>query len=460
MRKKLKEQAILENWEKIFNIVNDGLMLVKTDGSIFKANHALENLLGYSKNELTGKHCSIMNCDACDRVVNENGNEWCKLFQNREDIKQKCLVNKKDGSYLPVLKNAAILQDAKGNLIGAVETFTDISEIQKLDQEVNLLYRHVYGENGFQGIIGQSKPMKKIFDIITKAAASEAPVLIMGESGTGKELVAQAIHNLSKRKAGPLVRVNCAALNAALLESELFGHIKGAFTGAYRHRMGRFEYANGGHLFLDEIGDLPLSVQVKLLRVLESKQIERVGDQRPIPVDVRILSATNKNLKDLITSKKFREDLFFRINVIPIDLPPLRNRMEDVPLLIKAFIYRLQSLTGKKIKGLSNEAMKLFMTYQWPGNVRELKSALEYAFVIMEEGLIDIGDLPKNLVEDERPDFVSDPVEMSEKEELILALKQALGNRSQAARILGISRGTVWNRMRKYRIDMKKIMFS
>ena len=464
MQIQLDDRIILENWEKIFHIVNDGLMLVRPDGSIFRANHALEALLGYSRNELNGKHCAIINCDACDRLATHKGEPCCKLFQDGEDIKKKCLVNKKDGSYLPVLKNATILQNDQGRLIGAVETFTDISEIQQLDRKVTLLSRHVYGENGFQGIIGQSEEMKHIFDIISKAARSEAPVLITGKSGTGKELVAQAIHNLSRRKEGPLVRVNCAALNAALLESELFGHIKGAFTGAYRHRMGRFEYANGGHLFLDEIGDLPLSVQVKLLRVLEAKQIERVGDQRPIPVDVRILSATNRNLSELIASKKFREDLFFRINVIPIDLPPLRNRMEDVPLLLKTFIYRQQTLTGKDIKGLSKEAMDTVMAYRWPGNVRELKSALEYAFVLKEEGLIEVEDLPKNLQERNKPALLIDAGlsrnEQTEKQALIHALKQALGNKSKAAQLLGVSRGTVWNRMRKYRIEIKDILLS
>ena len=234
--------------------------------------------------------------------------------------------------------------------------------------------------------------------------------------------------------------------------------------GAYKHRIGRFEYANGGTLFLDEIGDIPLSVQVKLLRVLESMQIERVGENRPISVNVRIITATNKNLREYIVQNKFREDLYFRINVIPIDLPPLRERMEDIPILLKTFVYRLQRLTGKRISGLTKEAIKRVMSYNWPGNIRELKSAIEYSFVLQEKGLIGVEHLPNYLNTEENADVTfqaaGDDPNISEKSALIKALKQSLGNRSQAAKILGISRGTVWNRMRKYDIDMKKVLLS
>ena len=206
------------------------------------------------------------------------------------------------------------------------------------------------------GIVGSSPAIHKVFQLIEKAAHSDSPIIIFGESGTGKELVARAIHDQGHRKDGPYVQLNCAALNAALLESELFGHVKGAFTGAFRHRIGRFEAAHSGDLFLDEIGDIPMSIQVKLLRVLETRQFDRVGDHHPISVDVRIISATNKNLLDMIAQKQFREDLFFRINVIPIYLPPLRERKEDIPLLVSTFIQRLQRVTGKRIIGLTPNA--------------------------------------------------------------------------------------------------------
>jgi len=464
MGKDTTDLELIENWDKILNLLNDGLMIVKPDGSIFHINRSMETILGYKRSEVVGKPCLILNCDACEPLVSSVQGPWCTLFNEGKKLQKECLVVKKDGSYASVIKNASILYSSTGEKLCAVEIFTDVSDFRKLDNELNRLSKQLYGGESFHGIIGQVSEMKKVFGLIEKAANSDAPVIIYGESGTGKELVAQAIHNLSKRKEGPFVQVNSAALNPALLESELFGHIKGAFTGAYRHRMGRFEYANGGSLFLDEIGDLPPSVQVKLLRVLESKKIERVGDQEPIDTDARIISATNKNLKVLIENGKFRGDLFFRINVIPINLPPLRDHLDDVPLLVKSFINRMQMLTKKEITGLTSEAMNLFMAYQWPGNVRELKAALEYAFVIKDSGLIALEDLPSHLLENKEADgchYDGIPEEdCEEKVALIEALKRSMGNKSQAARILGISRGTVWNRMRKYNINPKKILFS
>ena len=306
--------------------------------------------------------------------------------------------------------------------------------------------------------------MQRVFQVIEKAANSEAPVAIYGESGTGKELVAQAIHKIGDRRKGPFLQLNCAALNEALLESELFGHVKGAFTGAYRHRIGRFEAAHRGDIFLDEIGDLPESIQIKLLRVLETKKFERVGDQTTIGVDVRIITATNKNLTEYIARKKFREDLFFRINVIPIYLPPLRERMDDIPLLVHTFMKRLRTKTGKAITGLSGAAMERLTNYRWPGNVRELKSALEYAFVLCEQGVIAPSQLPPhiadNICESEMLPSLRLREITEEKEALLKALQQCGGNQSRAAKVLGISRGTVWNRMKKYGIDLKKVMIA
>ncbi|CAB1064751.1 hypothetical protein D1BOALGB6SA_9548 [Olavius sp. associated proteobacterium Delta 1] len=458
------ELDLTENWYKILNLLNDGLMIVAPNGAIRFINHALENLLGYKRSEIIGKPCLMLDCDACEPLVSKTHETWCTLFGDGKELQKDCLMVKRDGSYVPVIKKASLLYNSTGEILGALEIFTDVSKLRKLDNELSRLSRKLYGNKGFQGIIGQTSSVKKMLSVVERTADSDAPVIISGESGTGKELVAQAIHNLSKRRHGPFVQVNSAALNPALLESELFGHIKGAFTGAYRHRMGRFEYAHGGSLFLDEIGDLPHSVQVKLLRVLESKKIERVGDQEPIGVDVRIISATNKNLKELIERGKFRDDLFFRINVIPIDLPPLRERIDDVPLLVKSFVEQLQILTKKEITGLTSETMHLLMTYRWPGNVRELKAALEYAFVIKDSGLIGPTDLPGYVHEDIDNDICLDltnsGIECEEKTALIGALKKSMGNKSQAARILGISRGTVWNRMRKYNINPKKIVFS
>jgi PAS domain S-box-containing protein len=458
----MNEHEINRYWKKMINTMNDGLMLVGPDGTILMVNQAFERLTGYHSDEVMGRPCTILNCDACDTALTEENDCWCTLFQQGQDVKKRCIVMKKDGTYLPVIKGASLLTDDQGAYLGAVETITDISELDRLDKEVDQLSLQLDTEGGFHGIIGKSSVMLKSFEVIEKAAQSDAPVTIYGESGTGKELVAGAIHRLGRRRDGPFVQLNCAALNESLLESELFGHTKGAFTGAYRHRLGRFEAAHRGDIFLDEIGDIPLSIQVKLLRVLETKQFERVGDHRSLSVDVRIIAATNKDLEELIFQKGFREDLFFRINVIPIHLPPLRARLEDIPLLVNSFINRLRKRTTKPITGLTSQAMACFMAYQWPGNVRELKSALEYAFVIAEGGLIDLDQLPPKITNQkgqERELSISSPqVDHPEKEALIQALRQSGGNQSQAARILGVNRVTVWNRMKKYGIDLKRVL--
>jgi transcriptional regulator with PAS, ATPase and Fis domain len=256
------------------------------------------------------------------------------------------------------------------------------------------------------------------------------------------------------RNKKPYIKVNCAALNESLLESELFGHVKGAFTGALRGREGRFEAAAGGDIFLDEIGDLPLSTQIKLLRVLEEKVVERVGDNRSVTVDVRVISATNRDLPGLIAKGAFREDFFYRINVIPINVPPLRERIEDIPLLARSFFNKIQLKSGKQINGISNETMELLMRYPWPGNIRELKSAFEFAFVSCSQGMIEPQHLPQNILADHHPpQAAADPpidLDAIKKQRLIQALESSKGNRSEAARMLGISRTSVWNQMKKF----------
>ncbi|MDF1591968.1 MAG: sigma 54-interacting transcriptional regulator [Desulfobacterales bacterium] len=445
-------------WKKIINTMNEGLLVISPDGTILMVNHSFECLTGYSSEEVLGRSCKMLNCDGCEITLQAGNGHWCTLFAGGKDITKNCLVMKKDGTYLQIIKNASLLKDDDNANLGAVETLTDISELNRLDQELDLLTRQMDEGSGFHGLVGKSAAMQNVFDVIPKAAQSDAPVIIYGESGTGKELVALAIHHLGRRKKGPFVQLNCTALNESLLESELFGHIKGAFTGAYRHRLGRFEAADGGDFFLDEIGDVPLSIQVKLLRVLETKQFDRVGDHRPISVDVRIITATNKDLGELMAQKKFREDFFFRINVIPIHIPPLRDRREDIPLLVNHFIQQLHTRTEKSIAGLSAEAMGLFMAYHWPGNVRELKSALEYAFVVSAKGLVKPEHLPlqiRNGAGQKTGSFVvPGRKDEAEKKALVTALRRSKGNQSQAARILGVNRVTVWNRMKKYGIDL------
>ena len=460
----MDEQKINRHWKDIINTMNDGLMVVSPDGTILMVNEALEKIMGYSRDELIGTSCAKLHCDVCASARSEGKKHWCDLFEQGVATRKPCMFMRKDGSYVHLLKNAAILQDEAGNVLGAVETLTDISEITQRDEKIQQLSRLVDTSGDFHGMVGQSACMQQVFDLTRKAAQSEAPVIIYGESGTGKELVAHAIHALGTRAKGPFITCNCAALNEALLESELFGHVKGAFTGAYSHRQGRFEAAHQGDIFLDEIGDIPPSIQVKLLRILETKQLERVGDHRPIATDVRIITATHRDLEALVSEGKFREDLFFRINIIPIHLPPLRDRLDDIPLLVEHFLNRIHQRSGKTITGLTREAMKILLDNPWPGNVRELKGVLEYAVVLAEDGLIRPEHLPPKLSGRVSPP-ISPPEteavpEADERTALINALRQAGGNQSRAAAILGVSRVTVWHRMKKFGIDVHKLVTS
>lgn len=448
-------------WETVIDTMMDGLMVVDPEGVIISINNAMENLTGYSKGELVGQSCAILDCDACFGTRAEGHDKYCALFKEGHVSRRKCMLRKKDGKPLYVHKNAALLKDSSGTVIGGVETLTDLTEVVSKDRVITRLRRELSGKDGFKGILGTSPPMQQIFDLISSAAQSEAPVIIYGDSGTGKELVAAAIHKLGVRRKGPFIKVNCAALSESLLESELFGHVKGAFTGADRTRMGRFEAANGGDIFLDEIGDLPLSTQVKLLRVLQEKEIEKVGDHRPLSIDVRILAATNKDLNRLMEEGRFRQDLYYRIGVIPIMIPPLRERREDIPLLVESFINRIRLKTDKPISGMSREAMELLMDYDWPGNVRELMNVIEYAFVLCSEGEIMSNHLPARVsgqtvstVPRRRVFQQLDANE--ERRRLMEALTAAGGNKSEAARILGISRVTLWKRLKAYDIQVDR----
>ncbi|MGO9019273.1 MAG: sigma-54 interaction domain-containing protein [Syntrophobacteraceae bacterium] len=443
-------------WKTVVNTMRDGIMIVDTTGSIISVNRALETITGYSREELIGQKCSILNCSIYKMAREQGEPFWCKLFKNGSLDVSGCTIMNKSGAYIQVLKNASQLRDRKGNVIGAVETVTDITEIVEKDKQIAAFRRKLKSEDGFHEIIGISAAMRSVYDLIENAALSDAPVIILGESGTGKELVARAIHQIGGRKSAPFVKVNCAALTETLLESELFGHVKGAYTGAYKDRAGRFEMAQSGDIFLDEIGDLPLITQVKLLRVLEDKIIERVGDSKPIPVDVRIISATNRCLPSLIEKGSFREDLFFRINVIPIHLPPLRERLEDIPLLAESIFRKIQMKSGKDIKGISKDLIDCLINYTWPGNVRELKSAFEYAVVVCQEPMIRAHHLPPGILQEKTAIRHGKPLAQSKEEikkrELISALNRSKGNQSLAAEMLGISRVTIWNRMRKYGI--------
>ena len=454
------KQALNQYWKTIVDTIQDGLMVVDKEGTIVSVNKALETITGYGRKDLIGKQCSVLRCDVCEIALDGKGEHWCILFRTGSFNRRKCTLIRKDGTSAHVIKNASLLRDANGSVMGAVETVTDITEIIEKDTQIEAFQRELRSEDGFHGILGVSPKMQRVFEMVSNAALSDAPVLILGESGTGKDLVAKAIHTVSQRTRDPFVKVSCAALTESLLESELFGHVKGAYTGAYRNRKGRFEAAAMGSIFLDEIGDLPLSTQVKLLRVLEEGVFERVGDNRPIHVDVRVISATNKDLKELVNKGAFRDDLFYRVNVIPIFLSSLRERPEDIPLLAESFFRKIRLKTGSKAEGISNEVMRILMEYPWPGNVRELRSVFEYALVCCSHALIRPDHLPPRFRQAKRaadaPKRVSGSRKEMERRELINALELAGGNRSEAARILGVSRVTVWNRMKRLGVNINK----
>ncbi len=446
---------ISKQWKRIIDTLQDGILVLDTGGVIHATNPAAERLTGYSKAELTGRSCRILNCTGCKIIGPGKGKEFCKLFIVGRSKLKKCMIKNKKNLSVHILKVASVLENEQGEVIGAVEVLTDMTDLVQKQQEIKALKHMFLLDEGFNGILGKTPVMEKLFQLISSVAQSDAPVLIQGESGTGKELVALAIHENSPRKKQPFIKVNCAALNESLLESELFGHVKGSFTGADKDRVGRFEAANTGTLFLDEIGDISLSTQVKLLRVLEEKEVERVGDHHPFPVDIRIITATNRDLEKLVAKGSFRKDLFFRINVFPLQCPSLSERKDDIPLIIQSFINRVCEKNNKNILEVSSEAMEIFLTYNWPGNIRELRNAIEYASILCARGLIEPKHIPAKIRYNNQPlkkENCLSSAAQSERNKMLEGLRQTRGNQSKLARTLGISRVTLWKRIKKYGI--------
>lgn len=433
--------------EIILNSIAEGVFTIDTQWRMDSFNAAAERITGFTAEEAIGRSCyEIFRSDMCGQN--------CPLAQSLDTgqpvSNYEVNIASKDGRRVPISVSAAVLMNDDGEVIGAVESFRDLSEIKRLAAEVRDRYE-------FSNIIGKSKDMKRIFGLIEDLGDTSATVLLQGESGTGKELVARAIHYNSTRKSKPFVAVSCAALAENILESELFGHVKGSFTGAIMNKAGRFEIADEGTLFLDEIGDISPNIQVKLLRVLEEQEFERVGSTKTTKVDVRLIAATNKNLKKAIEEREFREDLFYRLNVIPIHIPPLRERSEDIPLLVESFRDMLNNKTGKKIAVISPPAMDLLLDYQWPGNVRELQNAIEHAFVHCHSDTI----LPKHLPESLQQRLGSftdiallsnNPLDEAEKQVIQRILEESDWDQSRAMNRLKISRTTLWRKMRKHNI--------
>jgi len=426
--------------EAILESILDGVFTVDSQFRITSFNKAAENITGYKKEEVLGKNCSEVmkspDADACPLK---------KTLETGENVSNyEMEIITKNGKRIPVSVNTAILYDEKGEVIGGVETFRDMSEIVRLRNEV----RHRFS---FGNIIGKSDCMQIIYDKLEVISVTDSNVLIEGETGTGKDLIARTIHYNSMRKDKPFVKINCAAIPENLLESELFGYKKGAFTGAVMDKMGKFEAADGGTIFLDEIGDMPLSLQAKILRVIEEREFERLGEVETRKVDVRVIAATNRPLKELVEQGKFRMDLYYRLNVVRIRLPALRERAEDIPLLLDHFIEVFNKKFNKKVKGVEQRVMDFLLDYSWPGNVRELENVIEHAMIHARGDLIRFDNLPDYLFEEGESGAVS--LVDVEREHILRVLKSVNNNKTRASKILGISRSTLWRKLKELNIE-------
>ena len=428
--------------DTILDSIADGVFTVDHEWRITSFNRAAEEITGVPRAEAIGQSCrEVLKADVCDRQ--------CVLRYTKETgmevVNRTVYIINARGRRLPVTISTALLKDEKGTVIGAVETFRNISREADLRKKLE-------GKYTFQDIISKSHKMQDLFDLLPDVAASTSTVLLQGESGTGKELVARAIHNLSKRKQRSFIAVNCAALPDTLLEAELFGYKAGAFTDAKKDKPGRFKLADRGTLFLDEIGDISPALQVRLLRVLQEKIYEPLGGIESIRHDARIIAASNRDLQELVREGKFREDLYYRINVLKVVLPPLRERMEDIPLLVDHFIRMFNALQNKSLQGIDDEALACLMVYNYPGNIRELENIVERAFILCKSGIIRKKDLPEFLWYDSNREQAPPEQHSSLKEVkaafLVNALKRNRWNRAQTARELGIHKSTLFRKIK------------
>jgi two-component system, NtrC family, response regulator HydG len=450
---------------RIINSMADGVFTMDDKGIITSWNPSMERISGYSAVEALGKTCEILGCSRCFGKECPAGIQNCGILERRTAETKECQMQHKEGYDVAVIKNASVVKDENENIIGIVETITDLTELKNAKQKAEEASLRLGEIHQMGNIIGRGHEMQKVYTAIKAAASSASTILIQGESGTGKELVAGAIHYQSERRDHPLVTVNCSALSESLLESELFGHVKGSFTGAVRDRIGRFEEAREGTIFLDEIGELSPYIQVKLLRVLQEREIERVGESRKRKINIRVIAATHQDLYHLVREGLFREDLYYRLKVFPIHLPPLRDRKEDIPLLVEHFIGLMNKKTDKKIKELTNSALRVFMDYSWKGNVRELENAIEHAFVLCDRDTIDAPDLPVEIrIADYYETASSKPTTADglhkrkklKKEELLDLLDQNNWNKSEVGRQLNLSHSAIWKYMKKWEIPLKR----
>ena len=450
----------------LFESIAEGVFTLDENGIITSWNPSMKKISGFTSQEAIGQRCSLLGFSNCYGKSCPTGLGECEIFQHGSIDGRECYLKNKSGDNIPVLKNARIIKDKKGNAKGIVETISDLTKLHQYRQEVQEANRKLGEIHRFDKIIGKSNAIRQVFSSIKAAATSDATIFIQGESGTGKELAAGAVHYNSHRADMPFVVINCSALPESLLESELFGHVKGSFTGADRDRTGRFEEAGGGTLFLDEIGEISPLIQIKLLRVIQEREIERVGDSKKRKVDIRLITATNKDLYNLVSEGKFREDLYYRLKVFPIYMPPLRKRKDDISILTSHFIQNLNNKTGKLIKGATPSAMRILLDYNWPGNVRELENAIEHAFVLCNYEYIDIFDLPVEIRQTEYHPQISRFTDSIPKisrikpnrQELIDLLEKCDWNKAEVSRKTGYSRAAIWKFMKQMNISNKKDM--
>ncbi len=442
-----------EDLEAILDGLVEGIVTLDDSGAIIGINRAACEILETEKADALETKC----CDLLGRQLCQSAAGIRESIRSGQPIRDVHIpVQTSSGNRKVLQFQTAMLPPREGRPRSSVLLFRDVTELVTLRENLERRYR-------LHNLVGKSKPMQDVFELITEVADSDATVLIEGESGTGKELVARAIHHLGARSAGPYVAVNCSALAEGVLESELFGHVQGAFTGATRDKRGRFEAAAGGTIFLDEIGDVAPAIQVKLLRVLQHRVIERVGSDESVPVDIRVIAATNRPLAEMVAEGSFRRDFYYRLRVVPIHLPPLRERRDDLPLLAQHFVERFREETGRNVEGLDPEATALLLDYPWPGNVRELENAIEYAFVKVRGGLIGPEHLPPEL-SNPRPAaspaalYGEGPVSAERRgvpDEATIRheLHQAGWNIARAARRLQISRTTLYKRISELGLD-------
>jgi len=438
------DTSVQRHHELILDSLAEGVFTVDLNWRITSFNHAAEKITGIQRAQAVGRHCfEVFRADVC-----ETGCALRRTIETKTPItNMPVFIYRADKRRIPIRVSTTLLKDAGGHVVGGVETFQDISALRELQKALRR-------EHSFEDIVSKSAAMLKIFAILPQVAESNSTVLVEGDSGTGKELVARAIHHHSPNRTGPFVAVNCGALPDTLIESELFGYKAGAFTDARQDKPGRFALAQNGTLFLDEIGDISLPVQVRLLRVLQERAYEPLGSNKPVATNARVIAATHRKLERLIREEKFREDLYFRINVFKVTLPRLADRKEDIPLLVDHFIERFNHQRGRSVTGMVPEALAALMLHDWPGNVRELENAVEHAFILCRDDIIRVEDLPEHLIPLGKPASMPAGLTLQDIEKMAIfqALRRNHGKKMVTARELGIDKNTLRRKMIRFGI--------